>query len=139
MPSRHRPQEELSRQESVLRCAGAGGLPHYFHTECLLQWVKHCVAKGVDPTCPTCRGPLQVHSDRMEAYLGRNSASLAAEDVRVLEELRNSGPSPGPSGAPSEWAPAPLKAKDLLAVLGIGAAALAVKGLKALQERHRMR
>ena len=96
------------------------------------MWVKTCIRRKQDPLCPTCRGPLQVHGERMGNYLRQNRAALAPEDVQVLEGLQQSGSHAaggrGRGPPESSWETAPVRARDLSGVLGQVAGGLRAMG-----------
>lgn len=61
--------EALLLAAAAMRCAGRGGMRHYFHAHCLASWVRECQRTSVEPTCPQCRGPVQVRAKRLHAFL----------------------------------------------------------------------
>lgn len=83
--------EELLLSDAAMRCAGIGGKRHYFHATCLSQWIRQCRANSVEPTCPECRGPLQVRRGRLRDLLeGPTGHKLRTEDAEVLRDMRAS-------------------------------------------------
>lgn len=80
--------EELSLAAAAMRCAGTGGMPHYFHAHCLTAWVRQCRTASQNPTCPECRGPVQVRPRRLEEFLQRKGGSLDAEDRQAFQTFR---------------------------------------------------
>jgi hypothetical protein len=48
--------DDISVQDSAMRCAGEGGIEHYFHAECLAEWSRTQKWQLSHPTCPVCRG-----------------------------------------------------------------------------------
>ena len=56
--------DRIDPEEGVMRCSRN----HYFHRGCLQEWIRHARSQG-GATCPLCRGPLQVHADRLRAFL----------------------------------------------------------------------
>ena len=48
--------DDISVDDSAMRCAGEGGIEHYFHARCLSKWTKTQRAQSDHPTCPICRG-----------------------------------------------------------------------------------
>lgn len=75
--------EDLQVDEAVGRCTGTGGRRHYYHAQCLSGWVRQCRENQQAPSCPECRGPLQVRSQRLRDA-GRRSS---ADERQVLEEI----------------------------------------------------
>lgn len=82
---------EIEPGDAAMRCAGDGGQHHYYHMDCMLQWVEQCHATGLaDADCPTCRGRIQVHRQRLEQFLGSDqSEGLAATRRTFLKHLVN--------------------------------------------------
>ena len=78
-----------------MRCRGAGGQCHYFHAGCLGQWVTACRSNGGEPSCPRCRGAVEVHQGRLQEFLEadsvlRTATPEAREDIQgLLARLRN--------------------------------------------------
>lgn len=73
--------------DAAMRCAGDGGLHHYYHSECMLKWVDQCRAGLSGANCPICRGQIQFHAQRIEQFLvSEQSADLAAEDRTFLAQ-----------------------------------------------------
>mmetsp|Transcript_96894 Transcript_96894/g.289445 ORF Transcript_96894/g.289445 Transcript_96894/m.289445 type:complete len:276 (-) Transcript_96894:116-943(-) len=68
--------EPLLLSDAAMRCAGRAGCHHYGHAACLAKWVQSCRRDGAAPTCPTCRGPLQLHRRNLREFLqqGRGEA-----------------------------------------------------------------
>jgi len=132
--------ESLSPSDAAMRCTGQGGSYHYGHAKCLAEWVQRCRTNSTTPTCPTCRGPLQMNRRRLQDFMQqRDSASAAtpsrgrrrmsAEDSELLGSmLRQQG---GRGGNDDEWET--IKVEDILmgvAVVGAAVAVgLAAKGL----------
>jgi len=78
---------EIEATAAVMRCSGDGGRHHYFHSGCLQRWIGQCRAGRAGPTCPVCRGQIQFHAQRLEAFLSSNqAASLAPEDRSFLQQ-----------------------------------------------------
>jgi len=48
--------DAISIEDSAMRCAGDGGMEHYFHARCLSTWTKTQQSQLEHPTCPICRG-----------------------------------------------------------------------------------
>jgi len=83
-------QEAISPAQAAMRCTGGPSrLHHYFHAECLAQWIRNVRAKGDCPSCPMCRGPLQVNSRRLGDFLDQKGSALGADDSEVLQSLYN--------------------------------------------------
>jgi len=85
---------------AAMRCSGVGGSRHYFHAECLSSWIRQCQreSKG-PPTCPECRGPVQIQRRRFEEFLAEKgtkrcvdgrlrSCSRAPTLTRALRRMR---------------------------------------------------
>lgn len=92
--------EKLQPSDAAMRCAGHGGSHHYCHAACLAQWVQRCRTDDVQPSCPTCRGPLQLHRRNLRDFLqgpqipqstDRSThgyrAPISQEDARVLQSM----------------------------------------------------
>lgn len=60
--------EPLNPADAAMRCAGRGG-HHYGHAACLAQWVETCQSRNQEPTCPECRGPLQLRRRQIQEFL----------------------------------------------------------------------
>jgi len=79
--------EAIHPGEAAMRCAGQGGVHHYFHAHCLQSWVSSC-RYGREATCPVCRGQLQMNGQRLQAFLnGEASASLSEDDRSYLQNI----------------------------------------------------
>mmetsp|Transcript_10217 Transcript_10217/g.20484 ORF Transcript_10217/g.20484 Transcript_10217/m.20484 type:complete len:283 (+) Transcript_10217:89-937(+) len=76
--------EDLLLADAAMRCAGEGGKRHYFHAHCLTAWVRQCRGDGQVPTCPECRGPVQVRPRRLEEFLQQKGSKLDAEDQEAM-------------------------------------------------------
>ena len=101
--------ESINPRQAAMRCSGQGGRCHYFHAHCLSRWVMSSQARNAHtaPTCPVCRGPVQVHKRRLQAFLnsahaqearggpGEGGAAAAAAAASAAETF-------GPAAAPSE-------------------------------------
>jgi len=78
---------EIEPGDAAMRCAGAGGHHHYFHSGCMLRWVEQCRSGLSSVTCPICRGQMQFHAQRLKQFLsGAQSAGLASEDRTFLQQ-----------------------------------------------------
>jgi len=132
--------ESLSPSDAAMRCSGQGGSYHYGHAKCLAEWIQRCRANSTTPTCPTCRGPLQMNRRRLNDFMQqRDSASAAApsrgrrrmsaEDSEVLHGMLRQPAERG--GNDNEWEE--IKVEDILmgvaVVAGTVALGLAAKGL----------
>mmetsp|Transcript_39026 Transcript_39026/g.84298 ORF Transcript_39026/g.84298 Transcript_39026/m.84298 type:complete len:445 (+) Transcript_39026:233-1567(+) len=63
-------QEAMSANGgAVARCAGTGGVCHHFHAECLGLWVSSRRAENDTPTCPVCRGDLEINGRRLHWHI----------------------------------------------------------------------
>ena len=79
--------EEIHPGEAAMRCAGHGGVHHYFHAHCLRSWVSAC-REGREATCPVCRGQLQMNGQRLQDFLnGEASATLSEDDRTFLQNI----------------------------------------------------
>jgi hypothetical protein len=61
--------EEIDSDSAAMRCAGHGGQHHYFHANCLGQWIQSQINNGSQGTCPICRGPVEIHEQRLINFL----------------------------------------------------------------------
>lgn len=61
--------DELSLTSAAMRCAGSAGRAHYFHAGCLSEWAARCRSQGTAPSCPECRGAVQVRRQKLQAFL----------------------------------------------------------------------
>ncbi|CAK0848148.1 unnamed protein product [Prorocentrum cordatum] len=61
--------ERLRPNDAAMRCAGRGGACHYGHAACLARWVEQCRSQGQQPSCPTCRGALQMNRRNLRDFL----------------------------------------------------------------------
>lgn len=53
-----------------MHCMGEAGVRHHFHGRCLAAWVAECLRGARPPSCPNCRGPVEVHTERLASQLG---------------------------------------------------------------------
>uniref|UniRef100_A0A7S1WRR9 UBA domain-containing protein n=1 Tax=Alexandrium catenella TaxID=2925 RepID=A0A7S1WRR9_ALECA len=72
--------EPLRASDAAMRCAGGAGSHHYGHAACLAQWVQQCRRDGVAPSCPTCRGPLQLHRRNLREFLQQGHRGAGSSD-----------------------------------------------------------
>ncbi|CAK0804160.1 unnamed protein product [Prorocentrum cordatum] len=111
-----------------MRCAGAAGRHHYFHKGCLGGWIGACTARGAAPTCPVCRGPVQVHISGLSALLeGPQADALGAEEksaLRVLLDRARATLNGGGCADSDEWVE-PFHPEELAAAGAVTAAAAA--------------
>jgi hypothetical protein len=64
--------EEIAPGGAAMRCTGeAGGRCHYFHAHCLDEWVQTQRGRAAEPSCPICRGAVEIHAQRLEEFLAR--------------------------------------------------------------------
>ena len=68
---------------------------HYFHRGCLQEWIRVARRNQGGATCPLCRGPLQVHADRLRAFLNgegssQDTATLDSEETTFFEQILGS-------------------------------------------------
>merc|ERR1711937_903695 len=68
--------EHIAEGDAAMRCAGAAGVNHYFHRQCLGTWIQRCHESGATPTCPVCRGTVYVNVERLSAFLDSPQAAL---------------------------------------------------------------
>jgi hypothetical protein len=77
--------ESIDAGDAAMRCAGTGGVHHYFHASCLQQWIRSCGEH--EATCPICRGNLQIHGQRLNEYLRNDSQGLSDEERSILQRI----------------------------------------------------
>jgi len=113
--------EDLLQVDAAMRCLGQGGKKHYFHAKCLGSWVQECQRTGHAPTCPECRGPVQVQPRRVQEFLQDKGGKLSNEDREALDQFQRSASS---SADEDGWS----DVKTLLTTTGVvlGVAAVAV-------------
>lgn len=86
--------EELKRSDRAMRCDGKGGARHYGHAKCLEEWATKCRANGNTPSCPICRGSLQMHRRRLGRFVDDSTVAVSHPRPQVIPELlRQSAPS----------------------------------------------
>lgn len=119
--------ESLLLADAAMRCAGHGGRRHYFHAHCLSAWVQECQRTGNGPTCPECRGPVQVRPRRLEEFLSEKGGKLDAEQREAFVSFREAAVSAdGWSELRSDlWKNAGTIALVGAAVVGLGLAVAA--------------
>lgn len=119
--------EELARADAAMRCNGHGGKKHYFHAQCLTAWVRECRRAGNAPTCPECRGPVQVRPRRLEEFLRQKGQKLDREDQEALRQIREAA---GGEVDCDGWSDVRAQLLTAGAIVGVGVvAAIAVAGL----------
>ena len=74
--------ESIDNVESALRCSAAGGQFHYFHNHCLRDWIRSCRQAGNVPTCPICRGAIEINRRRMQGFINSGMADTWDEEER---------------------------------------------------------
>lgn len=68
--------EGIAPSGAAMRCTGqAGGRCHYFHAHCLQQWVRTQRGRAAAPSCPICRGEVEIHAQRLEQFLAGGGSS----------------------------------------------------------------
>lgn len=90
--------EDMNPNDAAMRCNGAAGRRHYFHVQCLTQWIQQCRRDGHAPTCPTCRGALQVQQKRLHDFLSGKGQKLDESDREVIDAMQDSAEPSGPDG-----------------------------------------
>ena len=53
--------EEIEEDAIAMRCSGKHGQHHYFHSQCLEDWIRSQQERRANETCPICRGSLEYH------------------------------------------------------------------------------
>lgn len=130
-------QEPLHLSDAAMRCAGRGGSHHYCHAACLARWVKRCRDNASEPTCPTCRGPLQLHRHHLQTFLqqaelsaGGATQSLSAQDRRILQRMLEQderlAEGRGNSGRDDGWSEINFDKLATAALMGVAAVGTAV-------------
>ena len=87
--------EGIAPSGAAMRCTGqAGGRCHYFHAHCLQQWVRTQRGRAAAPSCPICRGEVEIHAQRLEQFLagsssggGESKYSSGNDGTKDLEDL----------------------------------------------------
>jgi len=113
--------EELEPASAAMRCSGEHGKRHYYHASCLSQWIQQCRNDEVTPTCPECRGPLQVRAQRLNEFLAENSSLMDDDKVEALRAVHDAALSESDDDG---WAG--IKTETLLKGIAIGAGVAAV-------------
>eukprot|EP00930_Biecheleria_cincta_P030162 TRINITY_DN20915_c0_g1_i1.p1 TRINITY_DN20915_c0_g1~~TRINITY_DN20915_c0_g1_i1.p1 ORF type:complete len:350 (+),score=61.06 TRINITY_DN20915_c0_g1_i1:224-1273(+) len=68
--------EPVGQDDEAMHCDGSAGLRHRFHGHCLTRWVESCRSRATRPTCPNCRGPVEIHSERLASQIGASGADI---------------------------------------------------------------
>ncbi|CAL1128043.1 unnamed protein product [Cladocopium goreaui] len=114
--------EHLSPSDAAMRCEGAGH--HFGHAACLAQWIQTCESRNQEPTCPECRGPLQLRRRRVQEFLDELPENASPERRQVVRNILERVP------AGDEWqrirckkaaAKANLSAAGFAALIATGA------------------
>mmetsp|Transcript_110534 Transcript_110534/g.323387 ORF Transcript_110534/g.323387 Transcript_110534/m.323387 type:complete len:278 (-) Transcript_110534:147-980(-) len=128
--------EDLSLADAAMRCQGNGGKRHYFHAHCLTAWVRQCRSTGLVPTCPECRGPVQVRPRRLEEFLQEKGRKLDAEDQEAMRTFTAGAETSTDESGWSNLRHDLWKASAILAI-GAGLAFAIGVGVHALANRNR--
>jgi hypothetical protein len=112
---------------AAMRCSGQHGKRHYYHAQCLSQWIQQCRREQQAPTCPECRGELQVQARRLHEFLTENSKKLPREEAEALRAVHDAAL---PNGDGDGWAG--LQKEHIFTGLAIGAGVIATAGIAAL-------
>lgn len=81
--------EDMEPANAAMRCSGQHGKRHYYHAWCLSQWIQQCQRDNLPPTCPECRGELQVRAKRLGDFLAEKSSSMSRSDVEALRAVHD--------------------------------------------------
>jgi len=112
--------ETLELDNAAMRCSGQHGKRHYYHAQCLAQWIQQCRNDNVAPTCPECRGELQVRTQRLQDFLTERSATLRPEEREALRAVHDAAQAEEDSDG---WSG--IKKETVLKGIAIGALAVA--------------
>lgn len=115
--------EDLEPASAAMRCTGQHGKRHYYHAHCLSQWIQQCRRDNLPPTCPECRGELQVRARRLHDFLTDNSSKMNHDDVEALRAVHDAAMSESDGDG---WSG--IKTDTLLKGIAVGAG-VAVAGL----------
>eukprot|EP00931_Biecheleriopsis_adriatica_P003581 TRINITY_DN105381_c0_g1_i1.p1 TRINITY_DN105381_c0_g1~~TRINITY_DN105381_c0_g1_i1.p1 ORF type:complete len:1062 (-),score=195.90 TRINITY_DN105381_c0_g1_i1:13-3198(-) len=80
--------EVVSEGAEAMHCLGSGGMRHRFHGRCLTRWVESCRNRATLPSCPNCRGPVEIHTARLASQIG--AAGSGADSVQEFLALHAS-------------------------------------------------
>lgn len=108
--------EDLEPANAAMRCTGQHGKRHYYHAHCLSQWIQQCRRDNLPPTCPECRGELQVRARRLHDFLTDNSGKLNRDDMEALRAVHDAASSESDVDG---WSG--IKKETLLKGLAVGA------------------
>ena len=81
--------EKIEENEASMRCNGISDTKHYFHEQCLSKWIQSCNSQSVKPTCPICRGDIEIHRPRLEEYLNNNPYLDTETQTNLYSVLHN--------------------------------------------------
>jgi len=110
--------EAINEGDAAMRCTGQGGHRHYFHSHCLTHWIDSCRGNWNEASCPICRGPVEVHSERLADFLnGTQSETLEPEQRGMLQQMLNGLEKGWSTGITKEQA---IEGAGILAGLGWG-------------------
>lgn len=127
--------EELLFADAAMRCSGSGGKRHYFHAHCLTAWIRQCQQAGSEPpTCPECRGPVQIRPRRLEEFLQEKGSKLNEADREALRTFHDSAEANADEYGWSDLRKDLWKAAPYLAV-GAGVIAAIAIGMQALSSQ----
>lgn len=80
--------DDIDPGDSAMRCSGTGGRAHLFHAECLTEWLRSCQSRQQTPSCPVCRGPVQIHARRLRDFLSSDASRKLDDESRgMLDDL----------------------------------------------------
>eukprot|EP00927_Polykrikos_kofoidii_P034014 TRINITY_DN28857_c0_g1_i1.p1 TRINITY_DN28857_c0_g1~~TRINITY_DN28857_c0_g1_i1.p1 ORF type:complete len:345 (+),score=53.79 TRINITY_DN28857_c0_g1_i1:99-1037(+) len=130
--------EDMTNEDAAMRCNGVGGKKHYFHAHCLLSWVRQCQRDGNTPTCPECRGPVQIRPCRLSEFLEKKGSRLNHEEAEAMRSFRD-----GASGSADKNGWADVRRDLFVATAAVGVAVglgLAIAaGVHAFSSKNRSR
>lgn len=143
--------DELRLTSAAMRCAGGAGRAHFFHACCLSEWASRCRSQGTAPSCPECRGPVQVRRQKLQEFL--REVEVAGGDPQPgLHELAQATQSHNTSGgggsgvddADDDWSDVKEGLWTAMGVVGMavavgGAIAAIGMGIEAIQQGNRSR
>jgi len=118
--------ESISAGDAAMRCAGAAGVNHCFHKQCLGTWVNSCLERRTTPTCPVCRGSVLVNVGKLSSFLDSpEAAHLPADEIGALQHLlARARATLGTASHEEAWAQ-PFNTDDAITVGIVGAAVTA--------------
>ena len=143
--------DELRLTSAAMRCAGGAGRAHFFHACCLSEWASQCRSQGTAPSCPECRGPVQVRRQKLQEFL-REVEAAGGDAQPGLHELAQATQSHNTSGggrsgvdaADDDWSDVKEGLWTAVGVVGVavavgGAIAAIGMGIEAIQQGNRSR